>query len=89
MLDQLQGEEKKAKDILSKFAEGDTADVGRVVKFVKEGHKLDNQAMQQLLYKLYKEEGLTYKTLLAIYLQLDKAVEEGTFTNDMFESLAE
>lgn len=40
----------KADNPLSKFAKSDFTGMKQVVKFVKDGAKLDNAAMQELLY---------------------------------------
>ena len=57
------------------------------VRFVKTGPKLDNAAMQELLYRLKTKHGMTYRELLSVYLTMDMAVEKGNLTNDIIDYL--
>ncbi|MBD3362395.1 hypothetical protein GF362_01610 [Candidatus Dojkabacteria bacterium] len=82
-----QGGNFDAGSMLSKFAESDFTGMKQVVKFVKDGHKLDNAAMQELLYRLKTKHKMTYRELLSVYLTMDMAVEKGALTNDIIEYL--
>jgi hypothetical protein len=72
-------------NVLQNLAKGAHGGVGKVVKFITEGHKLDNGAMMELLIKLRQEEGMSYRDLLSLYLTLDKAVEDGILDQDLLE----
>lgn len=76
-----------ANAMLSKFAGSDFTGMKQIVKFVKDGHKLDNAAMQELLYRLKTKHGMTYRELLSVYLTMDMAVEKGALTNDIIDYL--
>jgi hypothetical protein len=76
-----------ASDLLSKIAAEDFTEVKKVVKFVKEGFKLDNAAMQTLLFSLKNKYNMSYRDLLAVYLTLDIAVEKGALTNEVLDYL--
>lgn len=76
-----------AGSLLAKFADSNFGGMKQVVKFVKDGHKLDNAAMQELLYRLKTKHTMTYRELLSIYLTMDMAVEKGVLTNDIIDYL--
>ncbi len=54
---------------------------------MKDGHKLDNFAMRQLIEKLRNENGFDDSKLLTLYLELDKMVEDGLVNNDFINKL--
>lgn len=76
----------KAQDILKNISKGDL-DINKLIKFVKDGHKLDNFAMRQLIEKLRNENGFDDSKLLTLYLELDKMVEDGLVNNDFINKL--
>ncbi|MBD3362397.1 hypothetical protein GF362_01620 [Candidatus Dojkabacteria bacterium] len=80
---------KPAGDMLSKMATEDFSQIQRALKFVTQGYKLDNDAMQELLFTLKTKYDMSYRDLLAIYLTLDIAVEKGALTNDLIDYLKE
>lgn len=85
----LKGSDTKATDILAGLAKGEFGGVERVIKFVKEGHKLDNFAMVNLLTILKDDYDFDNGQLLQLYLILDKAVEDGVLGNDLIEYMRE
>lgn len=74
-------------DVLAKFAKEDFSKIARTIKFVKDGPKLDNAAMQELLYRLKTKQGMSYRELLSVYITMDMAVEKGVLTNDVLDYL--
>ncbi len=81
------GAQVTASDLLQKIAKEDFGNVEGIVKFIKDGRKLDNASMQVLLFNLRKKYNMEYRDLLAVYLSLDLAVEKGALTNDVVDYL--
>lgn len=80
---------KNATSLLSQLASEDFSQVKKALSFVEQGYKLNNAAMQELLFDLKTKYDMSYRDLLAIYLTLDIAVEKGALTNEVLDYLRE
>ena len=80
---------KSATTLLSQLASEDFSQVKKALSFVEQGYKLNNAAMQELLFDLKTKYDMSYRDLLAIYLTLDIAVEKGALTNEVLDYLRE
>ncbi len=71
---------------LQQIASGEFGGIEKIIKFVKDGHKLDSFALKALFNRL-SEEGYSAEELLEIYFVLDDLAEKGTLTNEAIEAL--
>ncbi len=79
-----QGDNTSPTDILHKIAK-EEFDASKMVHFIKDGPKLDNSAIQQLLYILRTKHNMNYRDLLSVYLTLDIALEKGILTKELLD----
>jgi hypothetical protein len=78
-----------AADILNLIANKNPQIITEELKLVSTGNKIENAAMQVLLFNLKEKLGLSYRDLLAICLSLDAAAEKGVLNNDIINYLKE